>query len=71
MTNKVKYATVRKYRDVGFNTVPEKEERIRPKTSITLKEKEQRTRTRTSFNIKKKKSIFEKIKDNLKSIFKK
>jgi len=55
MTNRVKYAKTRKYRDVGFN------EPI---------EKEQRTRTRTSFNIKKKKNIFQIIKDKLKLIFK-
>jgi len=70
MTNRVKYAKTRKYRDVDFNEPIEKEERSRPKTSINLKEKEQRTRTRTSFNIKKKKNIFQIIKDKLKSIFK-
>jgi hypothetical protein len=39
MKNKVKYAPYRKYRDVGFNEVPKKEERIRPKTSFKLKQK--------------------------------
>jgi len=48
MTNRVKYAPVRKYRDVGFNEPIEKEERIRPRRSIL---------------IKKKKSLFKKIID--------
>ena len=47
MKNKVKYAPVRKYRDVGFNEIPKKEERVRPRRSIV---------------IKKKKSLFQKIK---------
>jgi hypothetical protein len=52
MKNKVKYAPVRKYRDVGFNTVPEKEKRIR---------------TKRSFNVnKKKKGFFHKIIDWIK-----
>jgi hypothetical protein len=55
MKNKVKYAPVRKYRDIGFNEPPIKEERVRPRKSII---------------IKKKKSLFQKIKDKIKSIFK-
>lgn len=63
MTNKVKYAQSRKYRDVGFEEVPQSESRIRPKTSISLKEKEERTRPRRSILINKKKSLFKKIID--------
>jgi len=56
MTNRVKYAPVRKYRDVGFNEPPQIEPRVRPKRAIILK---------------KKLSFFEKIKKAVKSIFKK
>jgi hypothetical protein len=51
MTNKVKYAQSRKYRDVGFSEPPEKEERVRPRKSIL---------------IKKKKNIFQRIWDKIK-----
>jgi hypothetical protein len=63
MTNRVKYAKTRKYRDVGFNEEPQSESRVRPKTSISLKEKEERTRPRRSILINKKKSLFKKIID--------
>jgi hypothetical protein len=56
MTNKVKYAQSRKYRDVGFSEPPKSEPRIRPKRPIILKRKL---------------GLFEKIKKVIKSIFKK
>jgi len=68
MTNRVKYAKTRKYRDVDFNEPIEKEERSRPKTSVFLKEKEERVRTRRSMLINKKKNIFQRIWDKLKSL---
>jgi hypothetical protein len=71
MTNRVKYASVRKYRDVGFNEPIEKEERVRPKTSITLKEKEERIRPRRSIVLNKKLNFFQRVKKAIKSFFKK
>jgi hypothetical protein len=56
MKNKVKYAPVRKYRDIGFNSLPEKQERKRERKSIVIKKKE---------------SFFQKIKRVVKKIFKK
>jgi hypothetical protein len=53
MTNRVKYAKTRKYRDVGFNEPIEKEERVRPRNSISIK--------------KKKKNFFQKLWDRIKS----
>jgi hypothetical protein len=70
MTNRVKYAKTRKYRDVGFSEASEKEERIRPKISVNLKEKEERTRTRRPILLKKKESFFQKIKRAIKNFFK-
>jgi hypothetical protein len=71
MINRVKYAPVRKYRDVGFNEPPEKEERTRPKTSVSLKEKEERIRTRRPILLRKNESFFQKIKRVIKNILKK
>jgi hypothetical protein len=67
MTNRVKYASVRKYRDVGFNEPDKKEERVIPKTSISLKEKEERIRPRRSILINKKKNLFQRIWYRIKS----
>jgi hypothetical protein len=71
MTNKVKYAKVRKYRDVGFYEPVEKEERVRPRTSVSLKEKEERIRTRRPLLLKKKETLFQKVKRVIKNILKK
>jgi len=54
MTNRVKYAPVRKYRDVGFNEEPETKPRVRPRNSISIK--------------KKKKNFFQKLWDRIKSL---
>jgi hypothetical protein len=56
MKNKVKYAPVRKYRDVGFNETPENEIRKIKKRPLLLKKKE---------------SFFKKVKRVIKNIFKK
>jgi hypothetical protein len=71
MTNRVKYAKTRKYRDVDFNEPIEKEERNRPKTSVSLKEKEERTRTRRPILLRKNETFFQKIKRVIKNILKK
>jgi len=71
MKNKVKYAPVRKYRDVDFNEPIEKEERNRPKTSVSLKEKEERVRTRRPILLRKNESFFQKVKRVIKNILKK
>ena len=71
MTNRVKYAPVRKYRDVGFNEEPQNEPRVRPKTSISLKEKEERIRPRNSISVKnKKKNFFQRMWDKIKLLTK-
>jgi len=68
MKNRVKYAPVRKYRDVVFNEEPQSETRLRPKTSIKLKEKEERVRPKNSISIKKKKkNFFQRMWDRIKS----
>jgi hypothetical protein len=56
MTNRVKYAPVRKYRDVGFNEPPQIEPRVRPRNSISIK--------------KKKKNFFQRMWDKIKLLTK-